>query len=153
VNTRLKTMLVGALLVGALALLVPSAVSATSLRDDPVVYAQGDWSVRKAHDPLGETMGSCTGLYRARFDIRLTTLHGLVIDLTRHGRYAIRLDEALVSPSGDLKPIVFNGPDLDRLMSARRLRVYVSLRAWDEEVEDLNLDGFADAFAAVKACP
>jgi hypothetical protein len=38
-------------------------------------------------------------------------------------------------------------------MSARRLRVYVSLRAWDEEVEDLNLDGFADAFAAVKACP
>jgi hypothetical protein len=134
-----------------------SVGASARLRDEPVIFTSGDWSVRKSKDPMTDKV-RCTGLYLKRFDVQLT-MDTLYISLRGRGgvrSYRLRLDEQPARSTEiaskmerDLSALGITGGHFRDLLTAQRLRISILTVLNNVVSEDISLLGFAEAHAVI----
>src|SRR5262249_40851761 len=134
-----------------------SQVLAAGLRVQPVIAQSKNWSVRRETDPMTDKP-SCTGLYKDRFDIQLSS-KALNIDMRKKGGIKgikLRYDDEpaqqlrLASDAEkEVSVVDITGPEFRKLLSAKRLRVQILTFLSSVQEEDINLDGLVEMYNIV----
>ena len=133
---------------------------AGDLSEAPVVFRSADWSVLRVKNAMTDKV-SCTGIYKKNYAVQLSETDLFVSyrgglqsiklrfdeDPPQHLRLASEVEKKL--GSADIE-----GEDFERLRSSKRLRIEVLSLIRGLQYTDLDLTGFADAYANIKiGCP
>jgi len=136
-----------------------AAVPAVAERLGPVIASYGNWDIRRSAELMSDRT-KCTATYRSDSGVQLTRT-ALYLRVARNpSGYEFRIDDEptlyrLGIPTHHLfwlmRAIAIGGPEFQRIVRARRLRVAVtSLHQLFEF--DLDLDGISNAYSAVYYC-
>lgn len=136
---------------------LPISAHGAGFAGAPVVFKNENWSVRKIIDSMTDR-ASCTATYRDRYDIQVV---GDAFYINMRGRggirsYQMRLDDETASATRMASPlerrmsaIALRGPDVSKVVAAKRLRISGLSVLGTPIDEDISLDGLTDAFAAI----
>lgn len=144
-----KEMSIWRLLVVTVLCLNLSNALAGNLKDAPVIFKEGDCSVRRTTDMMSDKK-VCVGLYKDGFYTQVT---GDIFSVSLRGRggvrgYTYRIDDAAptkMKPANDTEKkasaMYLEGDDFRQLLSSKRFRLQVVTMLSSIVEEDIDLTG------------
>lgn len=152
-------MAIGRLLVVTMLLALPPLDTfAGNLKDAPVIFKSGNWSVRQSTDLMNDKK-TCVALYKDGFYIQVTEANFSVSEtypVSLYGRggiqgYTYRVDDApptKMKVATDIEKKVsaayLTGSEFRQLLSSRRFRIQVLTMLPSLVEEDIDLRGLSE---------